>query len=52
MKDPACSRLPLLSGIAEKTQHARQQQQTNTPMHGNKGQANTFLLHVSYLFKE
>jgi len=46
------SRPLLLSGIAEKTRHARQQQLTITPIHGNKEQAKTLLLRVSALLKE
>jgi hypothetical protein len=46
------SRPLLLSGIAEKTRHARRQQLTITPIHGKKEQAKMLLLRVSALLKE
>ncbi len=46
------SRPLLLSGIGEKTRHARQQQLTITPIHGKQALAKTLLLRVSALLKE
>jgi hypothetical protein len=45
------SRPLLLTGIAEKTRHARQARLTITPVHGKGGQAKTLLEKVSTLLK-
>ena len=45
------SRPLLLSGIAEKTRHARQERLTITPVHGKGEQARTLLTTVSTLLK-
>ena len=46
------SRPLLLTGIAEKTRHARQERLTITPVHGKGGEAKAMLTEVSALLHE